>query len=150
MSTTLFPRATTLALLAAVTAAHADDSVVVTATRQPTRVDAQLSDVTVIDRERIEKAGGRTLAELLSQTPGLQFIANGGLGNTQSISIRGTDVRHTLLLIDGVRYGSATLGTPVWDNIPVELIDRIEVVKGPGSALYGSDGVGGVVQIFTR
>ncbi len=64
--------------------------------------------------------------------------------------IRGAEARHTILLIDGVRYGSATLGTPVWDNIPVELIDRIEVVKGPGSALYGGDGVGGVVQIFTR
>ena len=64
--------------------------------------------------------------------------------------IRGTEARHTILLIDGVRYGSATAGTPVWDNIPVEMIERIEVVKGPASALYGSDGVGGVVQIFTR
>ena len=64
--------------------------------------------------------------------------------------IRGTDARHTILLIDGVRYGSATAGTPIWDNIPVDMIERIEVVKGPASALYGSDGVGGVVQIFMR
>jgi vitamin B12 transporter len=54
------------------------------------------------------------------------------------------------LLIDGVRYGSATAGTPSWDNIPVDMIERIEVLKGPASALYGSEGVGGVVQIFTR
>lgn len=76
--------------------------------------------------------------------------ANGGAGKVSSVFIRGTEARHTILLIDGVRYGSATAGTPSWDNIPVEMIERIEVVKGPASALYGSDGVGGVVQIFTR
>jgi vitamin B12 transporter len=125
-------------------------SVVVTATRQPTRVDAQLSDVTVLDREDIERAEGQTLVELLGQQPGIQFISNGGLGQSSGVSIRGTDVRHTLLLIDGVRYGSATLGQAVFDNIPLEDIERIEIVRGPLSSLYGADAAGGVIQVFTK
>ncbi|SCK53282.1 vitamin B12 transporter [Variovorax sp. HW608] len=123
---------------------------VVTATRTPTRVDDLVSDTVVIDRAQIEQQASRTLPEILARVAGVQISANGGAGKSSSVFIRGTEARHTILLIDGVRYGSATLGTPVWDNIPVEMIDHIEVVKGPASALYGSDGVGGVVQIFTR
>lgn len=123
---------------------------VVTATRTPTRVDDLVSDTVVIDRAQIEQQASRTLPEILARVAGVQISANGGAGKSSSVFIRGTEARHTILLIDGVRYGSATLGTPNWDNIPVEMIDRIEVVKGPASALYGSDGVGGVVQIFTR
>lgn len=123
---------------------------VLTATRQPTRIDAQLSDVTVLDRTAIEHAGGLTLAELLGRQPGLQTYSNGGPGQTSGLSIRGTEARHTLLIIDGVRYGSATLGLPVYDNIPLEDIDHIEIVRGPLSSLYGADAAGGVVQIFTR
>src|SRR5690606_25054662 len=84
------------------------------------------------------------------RTAGVQMSSNGGSGKASSLFIRGTEARHTILLIDGVRYGSATLGTAVWDNIPVDMIDHIEVVKGPASALYGSDAVGGVVQVFMR
>ena len=123
---------------------------VVTATRTPTRADELVSDTVVIDRAQIEQLATRTLPELLQRVAGVQISANGGAGKASEVFIRGAEARHTLLLIDGVRYGSATLGTPVWDNIPVEMIERIEVVKGPASALYGSDGVGGVVQIFTR
>jgi vitamin B12 transporter len=99
---------------------------------------------------QIEASTARTLPELLARTAGLQMSANGATGKTSSVFIRGTESRHTILLIDGVRFGSATAGTPSWDNIPVEMIERIEVLKGPASALYGSEGVGGVVQIFTR
>ena len=123
---------------------------VVTATRVATRADELVSDTVVIERAQIEQQASRTLPEILARMAGVQISANGGVGKGSSVYIRGAEARHTILLIDGVRYGSATLGTPVWDNIPVELIDRIEVVKGPASALYGSDGVGGVVQIFTR
>ena len=131
-------------------AATALPEMVVTATRVPTRADELVSDTVVIDREQIEQQASRTLPEILARLAGVQISANGGAGKASSVYIRGAEPRHTILLIDGVRYGSATLGTPVWDNIPVEMIDRIEVVKGPASALYGSDGVGGVVQIFTR
>ncbi|RZL91690.1 MAG: TonB-dependent receptor [Variovorax sp.] len=132
------------------TAAPALPETVVTATRTPTRVDEVIADVVVIDRAKIEQMANRTLTEILARTAGVQVSSTGGAGKTSSVYIRGTEARHTILLIDGVRYGSASLGTPSWDNIPVDMIDRIEVVKGPASALYGSDGVGGVVQVFMR
>ena len=124
--------------------------VVVSATRNPTRADGLVSDVVVVNRAEIEKSSGRTLPELLARVPGVQFNSNGGLGQSSNIIIRGTEARHTILLIDGVRYGSATLGTPVFENIPVDMIERIEILKGPASALYGSDAVGGVVHVFLR
>ena len=118
-------------------AAAALPEMVVTATRVPTRADELVSDTVVIDRAQIEQQASRTLPEILARMAGVQISANGGLGKGSSVYIRGAEARHTIFMIDGVRYDSATLGTPVWDNIPVELIDRIEVVKGPGSALYG-------------
>jgi vitamin B12 transporter len=124
--------------------------VVVTATRTPQRIDQALAETTVIERAQIEAAGGRTLAELLSREAGVQFASNGGAGKAASVLLRGLEARHTLLLIDGVRYGSATLGTPSWENLPTDAIERIEIVRGPLSGLYGSDAVGGVVQVFTR
>ena len=123
---------------------------VVTATRSATRADELTSEVVVVDREAIERSAGRTLPEVLARTASVQMAANGGRGTTSSVFIRGTEARHTVLLIDGVRYGSATAGTPAWDNIPLDMIERIEVLKGPASALYGADAAGGVVQIFTR
>lgn len=126
------------------------DSVVLTAHRAPLRVDQALAEVTVIDRAEIEAQAGRTLAEVLAAQPGIQFWSNGGAGKQTAVSMRGLESRHTLLLIDGVRYGSATVGAPIWENLPLDAIERIEIVRGPLSALYGSDAVGGVVQIFTR
>lgn len=123
---------------------------VVTATRVETRTDDVLSDVVVIDAEVIEQSTARSLSEVLSRRAGLQMSANGGRGKQSGLFIRGTETRHVLLLIDGVRYGSSTAGAAVWDNIPLSVIDRIEVLKGPASGLYGSDAVGGVVQIFTK
>lgn len=126
------------------------DTVVLTAQRAPQRVDQALAEVTVIDRLEIEAQAGRSLVELLAAQPGIQFWSNGGLGKNASVSIRGLESRHTLVLIDGVRTGSATSGSPALDNLPLDAIERIEIVRGPLSALYGSDAVGGVVQIFTR
>ncbi|WP_439518675.1 TonB-dependent receptor domain-containing protein [Hydrogenophaga sp.] len=123
---------------------------VVTATRVETRTDAVLSDVVVIESDVIEQSAGRSLSELLARRAGLQMSANGGLGKQSGLFVRGTETRHVLLLIDGVRYGSSTAGSAVLDNIPLSAVDRIEVLKGPASALYGSDAVGGVVQIFTK
>ncbi|WP_029462060.1 TonB-dependent receptor domain-containing protein [Serpentinimonas barnesii] len=126
------------------------EAVVVTATRTPVPPDQLAAQVVLIDRAAIEQAQGATLAGLLQQAAGVQISSNGGLGKASNVFIRGTEGRHVLLLIDGVRYGSATLGTPNWDNLPLAAIERIEVLKGPAAALYGSDAVGGVVQIFTR
>lgn len=124
--------------------------VVVTAARGAQRADELVSDVVVITRADIEKASGRTLSEILARVPGVQFSSNGGLGKNSSVNIRGAEARHTVLLIDGVRFGSATTGSPNFDTIPVDMIERIEVLKGPASALYGSEAVGGVVQVFLR
>jgi len=148
-------RACTLALsLAASSLAWAQPATlpatVVTATRIDTRSDDLVSEVRVIERAAIEASTARTLPELLAREAGVQFSSNGGLGQFSSVFIRGTQARHTILLVDGVRLGSATAGTPVWETLPVEAIERIEVLKGPASALYGADGVGGVVQVFTR
>lgn len=126
------------------------DPVVITATRTPGRVSDTVAEITVLDRAALDRYSGRGLADLLSQQAGVQFHSNGGLGKASALSIRGLETRHTLLLVDGVRVGSATLGTPSLDNLPLESIDRIEIVRGPLSGLYGSDAVGGVVQVFTR
>ncbi len=123
---------------------------VVTANRVATRTSELTSEVIVVDREAIERSAGRTLSDVLARTASVQISANGGRGGLSGVFIRGTESRHTLLLVDGVRYGSATAGTPIWDNLPVEMIERIEVLKGPASAIYGSDAAGGVIQIFTR
>jgi vitamin B12 transporter len=124
--------------------------VVVTATRTQTRADDLVSDVVVLDRAAIEASTGRTLTEVLARSAGIQMTATGGAGSLSGIFIRGTETRHTILLIDGVRYGSATAGLPNLDTLPLDMVERIEVLKGPGSALYGSDAVGGVVQVFLR
>jgi len=124
--------------------------VVVTATRSESRADEVLSEVVVIDRAAIERQAGRSFTELLAREAGIQFSSNGGIGKVSSLYIRGTEDRHALLLVDGVRYGSATLGTSNFDGLAIDDIERIEVLKGPASALYGSDAVGGVVQVFTR
>ena len=125
-------------------------AVVVTATRQETRANEVIADVTVIDREAIEQAGPTTLPELLSRQPGLHVVNNGGQGKSSSVFLRGTGSGHTLLLVDGVPFGSATTGGPTLQNLPLSQIERIEILRGPASSLYGSDAIGGVIQVFTR
>ena len=142
-----------LALLAAfpVAAESQGDAVVVTATRQPVRANELLNDVAVITREDIEKAGPQqSLGELLTQTGGVEFTTSGGRGSATSIHLRGANAGHTLVLIDGQRLGSATLGSTSIENIPLAQIERVEILKGAASALYGSDAIGGVIQIFTK
>ncbi len=126
-------------------------TVVVTATRQQQRANELLSDVSVIEREEIERAGpSTTLPELLGRQPGIQFTSTGAPGGVSNILIRGTNASHALILIDGVRVNSATLGETSLSRIPLSQVDHIEILRGPASALYGSEAIGGVVQIFTR
>ncbi|MES9872213.1 MAG: TonB-dependent vitamin B12 receptor [Candidatus Sedimenticola sp. PURPLELP] len=124
--------------------------VIVTAARTAETADQSLASVTVIGRGEIERSQAGSVAELISGLAGVNLAANGGVGKSKSLYLRGTNSSHTLLLIDGIRVGSATLGTPAWALIPVENIERIEIVRGPRSSLYGSDAIGGVIQIFTR
>lgn len=127
-----------------------DETIVVTATRIPTRVNEVIADVTVIDRTAIEQAGPATLPELLARQPGLHVVDNGGRGKNASVFMRGTASSHTLLLVDGVPLGSATTGQPSLHNLPLSQIERIEILRGPASSLYGSDAIGGVIQVFTK
>ena len=125
------------------------DEVKVTATRQSGREAAQLSSVDVYERADIEASGQTTLAGLLSHLPGLDVSSN-GVSGTASVSIRGAESRHTLLLIDGVRVSALSVGLAPIESIPLAGVDRIEILRGPASALYGSDAIGGVIQVFTR
>lgn len=124
---------------------------VVSATRSAQPIGDVVADVTVIDRETIERAGPVGLADILVRVPGIQITRNGGTGANTSVFVRGGESRHTPVFIDGVRVESqATAGGASWSNIPLSLIDRIEVLRGPSSAIYGSDAVAGVIQIFTK
>ncbi|KAB2923914.1 MAG: TonB-dependent receptor [Dechloromonas sp.] len=124
--------------------------IVVTATRTATLSDELLSDVSVVDRQQIEQAGASTLSELLTTLPGIQHAGNGGRGASGSLSLRGTNTNQTLVLIDGLRLSSATTGATALEHVPLEQVERIEVLRGAASSLYGSDAIGGVIQIFTR
>jgi vitamin B12 transporter len=127
------------------------DTVIVTATRQPQRVNEAIAEVTIIDRSSIEQAGpAATIGELLSRQAGIELSRAGGQGSDESVSIRGTNSGHALILVDGIRIGSATTGNTALQLIPLSQIERIEIVRGPASALYGSDAIGGVIQIFTK
>jgi len=123
---------------------------VVTATRTATTTDETLASVTVIDSEDIENSQAQSIQELLQGIPGLSISNNGGPGKATSFFMRGTESRHVLVLINGVKVGSATLGTTAFQDIPIDQVERIEVVRGPRSSLYGSEAIGGVIQIFTK
>ncbi len=126
------------------------DRVVVTATRTAITTDAALAPVDVIDRTEIERSQTSSLAELLRGRAGINIANQGGDGKLTSVFLRGAESDHVLVLIDGIRIGSATSGAAAFQDLPLQFVDRIEIVRGPRSSLYGSDAIGGVIQIFTR
>lgn len=127
------------------------DTVVVTASRSEQPLRTVTADMTVIDAETIARSGATGVADLLVQVPGVQINRNGGPGQVTSVYLRGTSNQHTAVFIDGVRYSSQELqGGAVWSTLPLAQIDRIEVLRGPAAAIYGSDAMGGVIQIFTK
>ena len=126
------------------------DTIVVTPTRVAERSAAVIGDITVITAEDIAAAGQTSLLELLQAQPGLEITQEGGAGANAALRIRGGNSGHTLVLVDGLRVGSATVGTTPLESIGLEQIERIEILRGPASSLYGADAVAGVVQIFTR
>lgn len=131
--------------------AEVDDQVlVVTANRTEQNINDVLAAVEIITRQDIEKIQPESITDLLVTIAGFDIAFSGGAGQVSSLFTRGTNSDHTLILIDGVRVGSATNGVKSFSTIPVAQIERIEIVKGPRAALWGSDAVGGVIQIFTR
>ncbi|MCW5632850.1 MAG: TonB-dependent receptor [Rubrivivax sp.] len=131
-------------------ATAAAETIVVTAGRTPQPLSSVLADVSVLDRTAIERSGAVGVAELLARLPGIEFARNGGPGTATTVFIRGSETRHAALYIDGMRVDAQGTGGALWEQVPLEQIERIEVLRGPAAAVYGSDAVGGVVQLFTR
>jgi vitamin B12 transporter len=154
MPTRSFIPAAALAVLATVQSARADvvvlDELVVTATRRAISAEQVLPPMVVISREEIVRSQALDVAELLRFHAGLEIARNGGPGQVTSAFIRGANSNHTLVLIDGVKVNPGTAGGAALQNITPEMIERIEIVKGPRSSLYGSEAIGGVIHIFTR
>ncbi|MDH6594633.1 vitamin B12 transporter [Variovorax sp. TBS-050B] len=123
---------------------------VVTANRTPQPLADLVGDVSIVDRETIEKSGAVGVADVLARLPGIEIARSGGVANTTSLFVRGAETRFTAVYIDGVRVDSQSTGGAAWESIPLSQIDRIEVLRGPAAAVYGSDAVGGVIQLFTR
>ncbi|MEK8029929.1 TonB-dependent receptor [Ideonella sp. DXS29W] len=145
---TLTSAQTTTAVIAA--DAATGDRVVVTGAREPTAADRLAGDLVLIDSDQIRQSTADSVEDLLRRHAGVQVSRNGGPGASAGIFIRGSNVGNVLVLVDGVRVGSATLGQVEFEGLSLGAIDHIEVLRGPGSSLYGADGTGGVVQIFTR
>jgi len=122
--------------------------VTVTANRMPSL--NVLAPTTVVTRDEIERLQINDLPTLLSRQSGIDVTMSGGIGKSSRIFIRGTNSDHILVLVDGVKWHSATLGSTSIQDFPVEQIERIEIVRGPRSGLYGAEAIGGVIQIFTR
>jgi vitamin B12 transporter len=126
------------------------DDVLVTATRRAISAETALQPVTIIDRAAIERSQALDVADLLRYYAGIEIARNGGPGQLTSAFIRGANSNHTLVLIDGVKANPGTAGGAALQNITPELVERIEIVKGPRSSLYGSEAIGGVINIITR
>ncbi len=142
--------------LAAVPAVHSQPAspslpeTVVTSTRTATRVDEQLADISVLTRQDIDRSGATSLVEVLATVPGVQATPDSIRGGNASVFIRGANHSHTLVLVDGQRISSATTGATALQHLPLDQVERIEVLRGPASSLYGSDAIGGVIQVFTK
>ena len=124
--------------------------VIVTTTRFAEKITDSHANATVITASDIASGGYASLTEVLQARGGVEITANGGPGQPSAVFMRGAEARHTLVLIDGLRVGSATAGGTAFEHIPLSQIERIEIVPGPLSSVYGPDALGGVIQIFTR
>ena len=127
------------------------DKIVVTATRTPTKTSNVIAQTRVIDSETLQRYQGQTVVDVLKNQPGINITQSGGMGTASNFYMRGFDSKQVLVIIDGIRYGSISLGSPSLNLLAADQIDRIEVLYGAsGSSIYGSDAMGGVIQIFTK
>lgn len=124
--------------------------VLVTATRSATPVAEVLRDNLTISADDIARSGAGSLIDLLQRQRGIEVARNGGPGTSSAVFLRGANSNQNIVLVDGVRIGSATTGAANWSAIPLSAIDHVEIVYGPLSTMYGADALGGVIQIFTK
>jgi vitamin B12 transporter len=154
MSARLARACAALCIFTLVLPAHAADDpadeLVVTATRDAQRLGSTIQHTSVITEREIRASQAVDLPTLLRREAGLEFTQNGGVGRVGGLFIRGANPNQALILVDGVRINAATTGGTQIDQLLLDEIERIEIVRGPGSALYGSDAIGGVVQVFTK
>lgn len=152
----MFPRSrpTAVLLVASLLPLHAaaqeSVTVVVTGSRMPQLVSELLADVMVISEDEILRTGAQSIPQLLQRQPGVEVTINGGPGGTSGAFIRGANAGQTLVLVDGLRVGSSSTGATSLEAIPLEQVERIEILRGPASSLYGADAIGGVIQVFTK
>ena len=143
-------RACLALFLFSATAAHAQSAVVITGAREPLAPERLAADVVVIDADTLRTSTADSLADLLRREAGVQLSRNGGPGHSSGLFLRGASSSQSVLLVDGVRIGSATLGAAALEALGLAQVERVEVLRGPGSSLYGADAVGGVVNLVTR
>jgi vitamin B12 transporter len=139
-----------LILPPAAAAAQPLGPVIVTATRTELPVDRVLANVEVVAASELERQPAADLGDVLRMRAGVEVARLGGPGQQTSLFLRGTESNHVLVLVDGLRINPGTIGSAAIQNIAPELVERVEIVKGPRSALYGSDAVGGVINVITR
>jgi len=123
---------------------------IVTGTRAPQPLKQSLAHSTVITQQEIQDSQAADVPTLLKSLAGVEFYQSGGVGQQSSVFMRGTNSSHVLILLDGVRINSATTGATAIDQLMLDQIERIEVVRGNVSSVYGSEAIGGVIQIFTK
>jgi vitamin B12 transporter len=126
------------------------EPVVVTATRTEVPADRSIASVDIVTGEELRRQPAADLGDLLRMRAGIEVARLGGPGQQTSLFLRGTDSNHVLVLVDGVRINPGTIGSASIQNIAPELVERVEIVKGPRSTLYGSDAIGGVINVITR
>lgn len=126
------------------------ENIVVTANRQPQALADTTGDITVISREELQRSGADSISSILARQPGVQISDNGGRQTPTGVMLRGANANHTLLLIDGVRVNSSVQGGANWMAMDPAAIERIEILRGAASSLYGSDAIGGVINVITR
>ena len=139
-----------LLILFAAAGSHALEPVVVTATRTESPAREVLASVDIVAGEYLARQPAADLGDALRFVPGVEVARLGGAGQQTSLFVRGTDSNHVLVLMDGLRINPGTIGTAAIQNVAPEFVERVEVVKGPRSTLYGSDAIGGVINVITR
>lgn len=129
---------------------NTDNTLVVTANRFQQPLETVLAPTSVVTREDIDRWQSKSLTDVMRRLPGVDIAQSGGLGQLSSVFIRGTNSSHVLVLIDGIRLNQAGVtGSSDLSQIPVSLVQRVEYIRGPRSAVYGSDAIGGVINIIT-
>ena len=150
MKPRIFPALAIAGLVVPTASSAALGPIIVTASRTEQARTQTLAPTTVIDRPEIEHSQSQRVVDLLAGRAGFDYSSNGGYGKATSLYLRGTEADHVLVLVDGVRVGSVTDGAAALQHLPLGQVERIEVVRGPRSSLYGSEAIGGVIQVFTR